>query len=110
MAGGLDRRQRERFRKGRMLIDGRLDLHGHTQAQAHDELLAFLRASRAKGARCILVITGKGMTSGKGGVLRHSVPRWLSEPAFRTMVLAFDQAQMKDGGEGALYILLKRVK
>lgn len=109
-AAGLDRRQRDRFRKGKMEIDGRLDLHGHTQGEAHDELLAFLRARHAKGARCVLVITGKGMTASKGGILRQAVPRWLNEPAFRPMILAYEQARMQHGGEGALYVLLKRTK
>jgi len=106
----LDRRQADRFRKGKMKIDGRLDLHGHTQAEAHQMLNGFLKRTQARGGRCVLVITGKGMTAGKNGVLKQSVPRWLNEPMLRHMVLAFDHATMKDGGEGALYVLLKRLK
>ncbi len=109
-APGMDRRQADRFLKGKMTIDGRLDLHGHTQAEAHDRLLAFLRRAHERGGRCMLIITGKGMTGGTAGVLRQAVPRWLNEPAFRRLVLAFGHARMKDGGEGALYVLLKRAK
>ena len=93
-----------------MAIDGRLDLHGHTQAEAHDMLHRFLKRLHGEGGRCALVITGKGMTAGKGGVLRQAVPRWLNEPQLRPLVLAFDHAMIRDGGEGALYILLKRRK
>ncbi len=60
------------------------------------------------------MITGKGTTTeaatGAGGVLRAQVPRWLNEPANRARVLAFDYAQPKHGGLGAIYVLLRRKK
>ncbi len=110
LSHGIDRRQAERFRKGKLAIEGKIDLHGRTQQVAHDDLLGFLRRARDHGKRCVLVVTGKGMTSSKAGVLRQAVPRWLNEPAFRPLVLAFDYAEPQHGGEGALYVLLKRVK
>lgn len=110
LSHGIDRRQAERFRKGKLQIEGKIDLHGRTQAQAHDDLFAFLRRGQNAGKRCVLVITGKGMTTTKEGVLRQMVPRWLNEPGFRHLVLAFDYAQPQHGGEGALYVLLKRAK
>ena len=58
----------------------------------------------------VLVVTGKGMTTSKTGILRQAVPRWLNEPTFRSLVLAFDYAEPQHGGEGALYVLLKRVR
>jgi len=105
---GIDKRQAERFRGGRLPIEGRIDLHGRTQQQAHDDLRTFLSNAHADGKRCVLVITGKGMTASKSGVLKENVPRWLNEPGLRRHVLAFDYAERQHGGEGALYVLLKR--
>jgi DNA-nicking Smr family endonuclease len=110
LSHGIDRRQAERFRKGKLEIEGKIDLHGRTQQAAHDDLIHFLRRARDHGKRCVLVVTGKGMTSSKTGILRQAVPRWLNEPAFRSLVLAFDYAEPQHGGEGALYVLLKRVR
>jgi DNA-nicking Smr family endonuclease len=110
LSHGIDRRQAERFRKGKLAIEGKIDLHGRTQQDAHDDLLVFLRRAHAAGKRNVLVVTGKGMTTSKIGILRQAVPRWLNEPSFRTLVLAFDYAEPQHGGEGALYVLLKRVR
>jgi len=110
LSHGIDRRQAERFRKGKLTIDGKIDLHGRTQQDAHDDLLAFLKRARGAGKRNLLVVTGKGMTTSKVGILRQAVPRWLNEPVFRSLVLAFDYAEPHHGGEGALYVLLKRVR
>ena len=118
-AVGIDKRQAERLRRGRTEIDARIDLHGMTQAEAHRRLDAFIHASIKAGRRCVLVITGKGLTpkgsmaemSGRGaGVLRAAVPRWLNELPLRGHVIAVSHAQPKDGGHGALYVLLKRPK
>ena len=105
-SSGLDKRQGERLRKGKLPIEGRLDLHGLYQDAAHRALERFLAGSVAQGKRCVLVITGKGR--GDSGVLRQEVPRWLNQSPNRALVVSFTYAQLKDGGEGALYILLKR--
>ncbi|HEY4163562.1 MAG TPA: Smr/MutS family protein [Dongiaceae bacterium] len=107
---GIDKRQAERFRRGKTPIEGRIDLHGRTQREAHDDLNDFLSRAHAAGKRCVLVITGKGVTGSKIGVLRANVPRWLNEPNLRRNILAFDYAEPQHGGEGALYVLLKRKK
>jgi DNA-nicking Smr family endonuclease len=104
---GIDRRTADRMTKGEMVIDGRLDLHGMYQDAAHAALRGFVMASSNMGRRCLLVITGKGNREGSG-VLRQEVPRWLNEPALRPFVLAFSYAKPQHGGEGALYVLLKR--
>lgn len=105
----VDARTVERLKRGRVPIDGRLDLHGLTQAEAHAALVAAVRSGAAQGRRCILVITGRGDWGGaERGVLRRMVPRWLNEPAIRPHVLAFAEAQPRDGGGGALYLLLRR--
>ncbi len=107
-APGLDRRTQTKMRRGQVDIEARIDLHGMTQAQAHRELGGFLFDSQAMGRRSVLVITGKG--AGGEGVLREAVPRWLNEGDNRRMVRAFSHAAPKDGGEGALYVLLKKLK
>jgi len=109
----MDKRQAARLRKGRLPIEGRIDLHGKTSVEAHDALKAFVTRAHRAGKRCVLVITGKGSRSGadgKAGILRQVVPRWLNEPAFRPLILAFTHARPEDGGEGALYVLLKRTR
>jgi DNA-nicking Smr family endonuclease len=105
-ATGIDRRSSDRLRRGRLPIDGRLDLHGMTQAAASERLEEFLARAQSAGKRCVLVITGKGLAG--GGVLREQVPRWLNQSPNRGRVLAFDYAQAQHGGMGALYVLLKR--
>lgn len=107
---GVDRRTADKLRRGQMPIEASLDLHGMTQAEAHGRLVAFVEAHQAEGRRCVLVVTGKGAWRQEGGVLRDAVPRWLNAPELRPRILSFSHAQPKDGGEGALYILLKRLR
>jgi DNA-nicking Smr family endonuclease len=112
---GLDRRQKQRLARGAEPIDARIDLHGRTQSEAHAALLGFLRAAQAKGARYVLVITGKGKPNEAGfsdgrGVLKRQVPQWLRLPEFRLLVLAVEDAHQAHGGEGALYIRVRRTR
>lgn len=118
---GLDRNTSERLRKGKMEIEGRLDLHGLTRRVAHSKLRSFLGHAHRQGWRCVLVITGKGssahqtddapfMGGGRKGILREEVPRWLSEPDMRRLVLDYRTAQTRHGGGGALYVLLRRAR
>ncbi len=107
-AAGVDRRSAQRLTRGQLAVEATLDLHGYTQGEAHAALGRFLAEAEARALRCVLVITGKGMGKETGGVLRAEVPRWLNEPANRARVLAFDYAQPKDGGLGALYVLIRR--
>lgn len=105
---GLDRRTGLRFKRGQLPVEARLDLHGMTQAEAHRALSAFLAGQQSAGRRCVIVVTGKGVGRDGGGVLRAAVPRWLNEAPNRGKVLAFEYARQRDGGAGALYVLLKR--
>ena len=85
---------KQRIARGRQEIDGRLDLHGMTQAEAHDALFSYLRGRQARGARLVLVITGKGVGAGEGrGVLKRMVPLWLALPEFRDLVIGFERRQ-----------------
>lgn len=112
----LGRRLKQRVARGREPIDARLDLHGLTQREAHAALLRFLRGAQADGARIALVVTGKGNSKGERhagaerGVLRRQVPMWLSLPEFRRFVVGFEDAHVGHGGEGALYVRLRRVR
>ena len=106
LAPGIDKRTAERFRKGQREIEGRLDLHGMTQDAAWRRLVSTIERAHRDGKRALLVITGKG--SAGGGVLRTRVPRWLTEAPLKPLVLAHAPAQPKDGGSGALYVLLRR--
>lgn len=109
----LDARTQQRLRKGQMEIEARLDLHGLNQTQAYDALMMFIRKAIARELRCVLVITGKGAkrtedNSEPRGVLQKRVPEWLNEPRMHEHILKTQEAQPKDGGRGALYVLLRR--
>ncbi len=97
------------LRRGVLPIDGRIDLHGFGAEAAREKLLEFLRAQRARGERCVLVIHGKGEHSpAPGGVLRGEIAAWLSQGRAREHVAAFATAREDDGGEGAVYVALRR--
>ncbi|HWV50972.1 Smr/MutS family protein [Pseudorhodoplanes sp.] len=107
----LDRKAKQKIARGHDAIDARLDLHGHTQAEAHDALLRFLRRTQARGGRVVLVITGKGVRGEHDrGILRRAVPMWLALPEFRQLVIGFDSAAITHGGEGALYVRLRKTR
>jgi DNA-nicking Smr family endonuclease len=109
IAAGVDKRTATRLRRGQLQVEGRIDLHGQTQEEAYRALSSFLAGSQEAGRRCVLVITGKGLRpDGRVGVIRSSVPHWLNQPHNRQRVLAYTPAAPKDGGEGAMYVLLKR--
>ena len=87
------------------------------QRDAHAQLRRFLKTAQAKGLKHVLVITGKGVDQAAAksfyeederGVLRQAVPHWLSDPEFATLVVSFSQAPRRLGGEGALYVRLRR--
>jgi DNA-nicking Smr family endonuclease len=110
----LGRRQKQRLARGVDEIDARIDLHGRTQSEAHTALLVFLRQAQAHGAKFVLVITGKGARAGddwsERGVLKRQVPLWLKLPEFRAYVVGFEDAHAGHGGQGALYVRLRRAR
>ena len=106
----LDEPTLDKLKKGRLPIEGRVDLHGMTQDEAYSLLFSFLHRAHAGGIRYVLIITGKGSSSGGDGVLRRAVPAWLSTPAFRPRVSSHDHAARNHGGSGALYVRLRRVR
>ena len=106
----IGRRERSHLSRGRKDIDARLDLHGMTQTRAHRALFGFLQRAHHDGLTFVLVITGKGKIGAESerGVLRRQVPQWLSLPEFRALVVGFEEAHIGHGGEGALYVRVRR--
>jgi DNA-nicking Smr family endonuclease len=120
----IDRRTLRQVGAGKVPIDAVLDLHGLTQEAAHSRLRGFLMRCQAKGHRMVLVVTGKGAKPGRSeagfddytagaaqrGVLRRAVPLWLEEPELRAIVVSYAAAGVRHGGEGALYIRLRKAR
>jgi DNA-nicking Smr family endonuclease len=109
----IDHRTRVKLRRGRLEVDAKLDLHGYRQAEAHRALVEFLRRAQAAGAKMAIIVTGKGQ-SGRGfsleqpGVLRRMTPIWLQAASLRDVVASFGEASRHHGGEGALYVQIRR--
>lgn len=105
----IDRPTERKLARGRLSIDARVDLHAMNQDQAHDRLYAFLADARSRGARHVLVITGKGASFGSEGVLKRMVPVWLNSARFAGLVSGYSSASRHHGGEGAIYIRLRKL-
>ena len=101
-----NRANEKRVRRGKLELAGRFDLHGHTQITADAALPEFLSRKQAEGARCVLIITGKGR--GGEGVLRRNFLRWLEMPAARLLVSGYSEAHARHGGSGAWYVFLRQ--
>jgi len=96
----------KKTRRGKTQIDSKIDLHDLTLAQAFPLLERSVRRAHAQGARCVLVVTGKGVAL--GGVLRRTLPLWLEDERLRPLIAAYAQAHIRHGGAGAYYVFLKR--
>jgi len=103
----LEPRRQRRLSRERDPIEARIDLHGFGRFQAQDALTAFLIGAQARGCRSVLVITGQGRRGGSG-VIRASVHEWLQSPALRGVVSGFAPAARRHGGDGALYVTIRR--
>jgi len=104
----LEPRRQRRLSRERDPIEARIDLHGYGRFEAQDALAAFLMGAQARGYRSVLVITGQGRRGGTG-VIRASVHEWLQGPALRGVVSGFASAARHHGGDGALYVTIRRV-
>ncbi len=100
---GLDRRNERRLRRGEMVIEERIDLHGFVRGEAREVLRMELWRCYERGCRCVLVISGKGR-----GILREEVMLVLDSVEVRDIVVAHKEARIRDGGAGARYVLLRR--
>jgi len=107
----LDSKTFYQLKAGSLSTEAHLDLHGMNSEQARDNLLFFTRECYLQNRRCLLVITGRGKNSPGGrGILRQELQSWLTKEPLRRIVLAFCTAQPKDGGAGAVYVLLRKHK
>ena len=109
----MDAKEARKIGRGKVRPEARLDLHGMFQDEAFAELQAFIHGARAQDKRLVLVITGKGrrgtdLAPQRAGVLRHQVPMWLRTPAFSGAVLDIRPAHVRDGGDGAYYVRLRK--
>ncbi len=117
---GIDGNTEERLRRGQIDPEARLDLHGLTESVAHRTLLTFLKGAMARRHKLVLVVTGKGRSQAEDapfdmelnmrsrGILKAAVPRWLNEKEFAGLVAGTRAAHKKHGGEGAMYIYLRK--
>lgn len=111
----MDKKMFGKMKRGKMLPDAKIDLHGMTLDRAHPILTGFVLRSHAEGKRLVLVITGKGKSKQddgpipvRRGILKHQVPQWLAMPPLSTVVLQVAEAHLKHGGTGAYYVYLRR--
>ncbi len=106
---GLDPELVRKLRHGEYSVQGHVDLHGLTREEARREVDRFLKESRRRGRRCVLLVHGRGLHSEKQvPVLKEALRGWLGAARFGRHVLAFATARPQDGGAGALYVLLRR--
>ena len=111
----MDKKVFQRLKKGKLVPEAKLDLHGMTLEQAQPALNGFILRSHASGRRLVLIVTGKGKDRDPGdavpvrrGVLRHNVPQWLRMAPLSALVLQISEAHLKHGGGGAYYVYLRR--
>ena len=113
----LDRQTARKLERGHVAVEARLDLHGMRQRDAHAALRRFLKSAQGKGYRHVLVITGKGAEPDtrrsfyedeERGVLRQAVPHWLAQSDLAPVVVSYSEAPRRLGGEGALYVRLRK--
>lgn len=102
----LQTRADKKVRKGKVGIDKKIDLHDLTRDEAFPVLVRRLTRAHNGGARCVLVVTGKGLQG--QGVLKMSLPGWLADGRLRPIIGSFAPAHIRHGGSGAFYVFLKR--
>ncbi|MEP2029761.1 MAG: Smr/MutS family protein [Paracoccaceae bacterium] len=111
----MDRKAFGKMKRGKLVPEGKIDLHGMTLDQAHPALIRFIMSSQAAGKRLVLVVTGKGKSSRddgpipiRRGVLKHQVPQWLAAPPVGQVVMQIAEAHISHGGVGAYYVYLRK--
>lgn len=111
----MDRKTFTRMKKGKLVPEARIDLHGMTLDHAHSALTRFILTQHAKGRRLVLVITGKGKDRDhdgpipvRRGVLKHQAPQWMATPPLAQAILQVTPAHISHGGDGAYYVYLRR--
>lgn len=106
---GLSPRVLKKLRHGEFSYQDYLDLHRMTRQEAREALTSFIVDSFARGCRCVLIVSGRGLNSqDKEPVIKQSLVVWLTQAPLKRVVLAFASARSYDGGAGAFYVLLRR--
>jgi len=106
----VSRKTLARLRRGEIPVDTEIDLHRLAAEEARRALVERLQASRTGGARCALVIHGRGHHSQTEPVLRNALPDWLQRAPLAEIVTAFASAPASMGGSGAMLVLLRRAR
>ena len=108
---GISASQAEKLKKGKIRPERTIDLHGFTQFRAHSYINDEIIKCYKNNIRSILIITGKKFGKmGAEGVLKKEVPKWLNLSPLKEVILMTSWATPRDGGEGALYVLLRRIR
>lgn len=108
---GIDRNTDKKLKSGKFKIDLKLDFHGFTLDEAFDFLLYSVETAYNQGFRCLLVVTGKGKNTKQGrDSIKSQISNWLQHPNISSKIIKYVDADIKHGGTGAIYILLKRNK
>ncbi len=114
----METRRIRKLARGVTTFDAKIDLHGMTQKEAYARLLLFLQEAKRRGNRNVLVVTGKGRAGDRApeigreapGVIRRNIGHWLNEPVFAELVAAWSPARQHHGGDGALYLQVRRAR
>ena len=105
----VNKRMRAKLERGIIRPEATLDLHGYSKAEAKNILFDFIKKAIDYNKRCVLIITGKKNTTlGAKGILRQQLPFWLKENNIARMVLLDCYAAVRDGADGARYVLLRK--
>jgi len=105
---GIQQRKLQQLRRGQLTVGAELDMHGMTAAIARQELVGFISTCRDQHIRCVRIIHGKGYrTDGQAPILKNRINNWLRQ---HHDVLAFSSTPQRDGGSGAVYVLLRSVR
>lgn len=104
---GIDRKSDKKLVNGKYKIDYKLDLHGETLDSAYNKIKRLFELSELRKYRCLLIITGKGLHS-NNKTIKNSITEWFKEAYFSNRIIKYTDANIKDGGSGAIYILLRK--
>lgn len=122
MLRDADHKWQQKLRRGKLRPEGKIDLHGMTQDRAYEALCHYIEQAQSRGKRFILVVTGKGGRKSayeemsyadydrNRGILKSNVPRWLSQGQLASRIISYYDANQEHGGDGALYVVLKRIR
>lgn len=103
---GIDKNSDKKLSSGKYKIDYKLDLHGETLDSAYNKVKLLFEKAELNNYRCLLIITGKGLHS-QNKTIKSSITEWFMEPYFANRIIKYTDAHIKDGGSGALYVLLR---